>query len=111
MYRSVLSDVDRRLDEMESCYTLRLARAEARFGSFRTSMEVSPSRRRGAPDVHPGLCCARRFLSVMRRGKDVRRDLVRRVREGITAGHYENDLKLEVALDRLITELRRERRP
>jgi hypothetical protein len=68
-------------------------------------MAVSPSRH-GNGAARPRQA-ARRFLSFMHQGKDVRRDLVRRVRDGIAAGLYENDLKLEVALDRLAAELRR----
>jgi hypothetical protein len=69
-------------------------------------MAVSPSRHGNS--AARSRQAARRFLSFMRQGKDLRRDLVRRVRERIAAGYYENDLKLEVALDRLARALRHE---
>jgi hypothetical protein len=44
---------------------------------------------------------AERLLSDAKAGRDVRRGKVRRVRAAIEARSYENDLKLEVALERL----------
>jgi hypothetical protein len=44
---------------------------------------------------------AERLLSDAKAGRDVRAFKVGRVRAAIEAGAYENDLKLEVALDRL----------
>ena len=50
---------------------------------------------------------ARRSLALLRAGTDVRHDLVRRVRERIRAGSYENELKLAVAAERLMRDLPR----
>jgi hypothetical protein len=49
---------------------------------------------------------AERLLQVLRHGGDVR-SRVRRVRAKVIDGSYENNLKLSVALERLIQELRR----
>lgn len=49
---------------------------------------------------------AGRLLERLRVGKDVRAQKVRRLRAAVRAGRYENDLKLAVAVDRLLDELR-----
>jgi hypothetical protein len=55
--------------------------------------------RRGRSSADRAL--AERLLSDAKAGRDVRRGKVRRVRAAIEARSYENDLKLEVALERL----------
>ena len=42
------------------------------------------------------------WLTRLRVNSDVRRDMVRRIRRSIRAGHYENELKLQIALERLL---------
>ena len=49
---------------------------------------------------------AQRMLRTLRAGSDVRRNKVRRLRAAIRAMAYENPLKVEVALDRLSSDLR-----
>jgi len=41
----------------------------------------------------------------LRAGEDVRTDKIRTLKSDITTGTYENDLKLSVALDRLLDEV------
>ena len=48
---------------------------------------------------------AAKMLAALRDGADVRRRKVRRLRGAVRAAAYENPLKLQVALDRLATEL------
>lgn len=47
----------------------------------------------------------RKLVAKLRRGGDARIDMVDRVRHSIDEGDYENDLKLSVAIDRLLEEL------
>jgi hypothetical protein len=49
---------------------------------------------------------AERMLRALKSGADFRRRKVRRLRGAIRAFAYENPLKLQVALDRLSTDLR-----
>ena len=42
------------------------------------------------------------WLERLRSNSDVRSDMVRRIRRSIRAGHYENELKLQIALERLL---------
>ena len=49
---------------------------------------------------------AQRMLRALKTGSDVRRNKVRRLRAAIRAMAYENPLKVEVALDRLSSDLR-----
>ena len=45
--------------------------------------------------------CARRFLRLLQLGTDLRRAKVKHLRRSIEQGSYENDLKLNIAADRL----------
>ena|GEM_PF-3351921 len=47
----------------------------------------------------------RKFMRRLRAGEDVRTDKIRTLKSDITTGTYENDLKLSVALDRLLDEV------
>lgn len=47
-----------------------------------------------------------RLLSILKSGGDQRRVKVRRIRSAIRAKAYENDLKVSIAMDRLIREIR-----
>jgi len=47
-----------------------------------------------------------RLLSILKSGGDRRDAKIRRIRDAIGAKAYENDLKVSVALDRLLRELR-----
>lgn len=53
-----------------------------------------------APDAQRGL--VGRMLTRLRGGQDLRREKIRRLRRQIRAGAYENDLKLQIALQRLL---------
>jgi hypothetical protein len=48
---------------------------------------------------------AAKMLTLLRAGGDLRSRKARRLRAAIRIGGYENDLKLQVALERLIEEL------
>jgi hypothetical protein len=45
---------------------------------------------------------AQPWLGRLRSNSDVRTDMVKRIRRSIRSGHYENDLKLQIALERLL---------
>lgn len=45
------------------------------------------------------------FLDALRTGADLRRRKVRRMRAAIRSGAYENQLKLEIAADRMAADL------
>ena len=51
------------------------------------------------------LATAERFLAVLRAGGDARGTKVRRLRRSVRTDTYENDLKLSVAVDRVVREL------
>ena len=50
---------------------------------------------------------ARAMLRRLKSGKDLRRAKIRRVKAAVRAVTYENDLKIDVAADRLAGELNR----
>jgi len=52
-------------------------------------------------------CCARRPERPLPGGDAARRERIRRIKEEIKAGTYETSEKLEIAIDRLIEDLRR----
>ena len=62
-----------------------------------------PPTSRSAADV----ATAERLLTLLRTGGDARIDTVRRLRRSVRTGTYENDLKLSVAVDRVINDLGR----
>jgi hypothetical protein len=45
------------------------------------------------------------MLERLRRGRDLRRTKVRRIRRSLGEQSYENELKLEVAVERLVREM------
>lgn len=45
---------------------------------------------------------AERMLRALRHGGDVRRQKIRRVRDKVQTGSYENELKLTIAVERLV---------
>ncbi|MDB5302000.1 MAG: hypothetical protein JWO87_3663 [Phycisphaerales bacterium] len=49
-----------------------------------------------------------RLLAMLQSGKDVRKRKVRRVRAAVRARRYENDLKVSIAVDRLLKEVAEE---
>jgi hypothetical protein len=48
---------------------------------------------------------AERMLGLLKSGRDVRRPKIRRLRSALRSSQYENDLKLEIATDRLLREM------
>jgi hypothetical protein len=52
---------------------------------------------------------AAKMLALLKTGKDQRVGLIHRVKRAIDSRHYENNLKLEVAVDRLLRDLNRPR--
>jgi hypothetical protein len=46
----------------------------------------------------------RRLLLLLKAGGDLRARKVRRIRAAVRAHHYDNDLKLSIALDRMLAE-------
>ena len=68
----------------------------------RTSRAHAVEGRRPARQVN------RRLLALLQRGPAVRDEKVARVRGAIDAGGYDNDLKLQIALDRLIESIKHE---
>ena len=65
------------------------------------SAEPTPTAGRSIADR----AVAERMLRALKAGTDVRRQKVRRVRAAIRALAYENPLKVQVAVDRLTSEL------
>jgi hypothetical protein len=47
-------------------------------------------------------------MALLQSGKDVRKRKVRRVRAAVRAKRYENDLKVSIAVDRLLNEVEEE---
>ncbi|MDB5354045.1 MAG: hypothetical protein JWN24_498 [Phycisphaerales bacterium] len=47
-------------------------------------------------------------MALLQSGKDVRKTKVRRVRAAVRAKRYENDLKVSIAVDRLLKEVAEE---
>ena len=60
----------------------------------------SPSRRPSRTSKVPA--GTQPWLDRLRSNSDVRSDMVKRIRRSIRAGHYENELKLQIALERLL---------
>lgn len=50
------------------------------------------------------LALAEQMLRLAKAGRDVRREKVQRVRDAIRDRSYENELKLQVAVDRMVEE-------
>jgi len=65
-----------------------------------TSANPTSKRRR-----KPGRVTLRRLLALLTAGSDVRRRKVRRLRGAVRAKRYENDLKLSIAVDRMMENL------
>ncbi len=53
------------------------------------------------------LATADHLLALLRAGTDARTDKVRRLRRSVRTGAYENDLKLSIAVDRVVRDLGR----
>lgn len=47
----------------------------------------------------------RKLMRKLRRGDDIRRAKIKSLRSDISSGAYENDLKLSIALDRLLDDV------
>ena len=58
-----------------------------------------------APRSAADVATAQRLLAMLRSGRDARTTKVRRLRRSVRADTYENDLKLTVAVDRVVREL------
>jgi hypothetical protein len=58
-----------------------------------------------APRPAADVATAQRLLALLRCGRDARTTKVRRLRRSVRADTYENDLKLSVAIDRVVREL------
>src|SRR5688572_1679420 len=69
----------------------------------RSRAASSGAPRRGRSPAERAL--AERLLAAARAGKDVRADKVRRLRSAIDEGAYENNLKLQVALERMLSRM------
>ena len=67
-----------------------------------------PSRAHAVDGRRPTRQLNRRLLSLLQRGPAVRHEKVAHVRGAIDAGGYDNDLKLQIALDRLIESIEHE---
>lgn len=67
--------------------------------SKRTTVKSKPSRPRKEKTL------AAKMLRRLREGHDLRTRKTRRLRAAIRVERYENDLKLQIALDRLISNL------
>lgn len=67
----------------------------------RLASEASQSRRYNESDRQ----CVADMMAKLRRGEDIRADKVERVRSGLSIGDYENEMKLDIAIDRLLNEL------
>ena len=65
-------------------------------------LATAPSQGRSAADRE----AAGRMLEILKRGADFRSRKVRRLRGAIHAGKFENELKLDIALDRLVDPLK-----
>jgi hypothetical protein len=63
----------------------------------------TPTRRRRRTKADCAL--ASRLIELLREGQDIRTRKTRRTRAAIKVRSYENDLKLQVAIERLIDEL------
>ena len=63
--------------------------------------ELPPRWRRGSPERTAAACMLKRI----RAGLDRRTRKVRRLRAAIRVGVYENDLKLHIAMDRMLADL------
>jgi len=61
---------------------------------------MSASQRSAREKAH-----AKSLLTKLRSGQDVRARKARRLRGAVRADRYENDLKLTIAIDRLLREL------
>jgi hypothetical protein len=66
-----------------------------------TGDDVDPDRVRLPRD----LAAVRKLVQQLRSGHDARTHMIERVRHSINEGDYENDLKLSVAVDRLMEEI------
>ena len=64
-------------------------------------------KKRTTRSTRSGQLLLRALLERLKRGRDVRPTKVRRVRRAVRDHSYENDLKLEVAIDRLSQEMDR----
>ncbi|HWE02413.1 MAG TPA: hypothetical protein VG326_08365 [Tepidisphaeraceae bacterium] len=62
--------------------------------------DTSSKRRR-----KPGRVLLRQLMALLSAGSDVRRRKVRRLRGAVRARRYENDLKLSIAVDRMMENL------
>jgi hypothetical protein len=67
-----------------------------------------PSRAHAVDGRRPARQVNRRLLALLERGPAVREGKVEQIRGAIGAGGYENDLKLQIALDRLIDAIEHE---
>jgi hypothetical protein len=69
-----------------------------------TRNEVKPCLRETSPAAAAAATAAG-LLILLKCGKDVRRKKVKRVRRSVLAATYENDLKLSVAVDRMLEDV------
>ena len=58
-----------------------------------------------APRSAADVATAERLLGLLRSGRDARTTKVRRLRRSVRTDTYENDLKLSIAVDRVVREL------
>jgi hypothetical protein len=66
-----------------------------------TKTLIKPARRRVGGDKS----VAAAMLALLRQGKDVRSRKTRRLRGAVRAGRYESDMKLAIAMQKLIESL------
>jgi hypothetical protein len=75
-----------------------------RSSKLRTS--VPPASRTAKPKrSRTDRALARRLMSLLKSGSDTRIKKVKRIRQSVRTKSYENDLKLSIALERMVREV------
>jgi hypothetical protein len=106
MGRSLASCRDRKRTTSKKRYSASASRAvqggKRAAAMGKTAIKSPNTRRRTKPHrSEADLDLARRMLEALRNGSDVRRRKVRRLKAAIKVRAYENNLKFQVAFDRL----------
>jgi len=78
-----------------------------------SSQSPSQSRRAGRPAAQPGKskrsradhATAKHLLAMLKAGSDTRIKKVKRIRQSVRTRSYENELKLSIALERMVREM------
>jgi hypothetical protein len=72
-----------------------------RAGSQSSATSPGPAAKRSRGDR----AVAKRFLSLLKSGADTRVSKVKRIRQSVRTRSYENELKLSIALERMVRDL------